>query len=466
MKRVKFRDVRLISAVLLFFMTGAPGPEAGSSPPPPAPDASRDAVDPALLLTLDDAVQIALGNNDRLGAADANRDAAEAGVDAAKSGRLPRIDFDETFSWTTNPALVFSNRLGQESFTALDFDIDSLNNPDPLANWNSALSLSYPIYTGGQVAGGLEAAWAGLEAADADRERTRQEVVRDVVDSFSAAVLAEAHLRVARESLDTARANVTLVTDLRDAGLVVESDVLLARVRESEILEMVIRAEARVEVARAAVNLNLGRDLDTPFSLTPTLEVSTEAEESLDELVAEAVVNRPDLRAAEAGVRAAGESGRAARSGYKPEVGLQGRFEANDEQFIGAQGTNWSVFVAARIPVYRGKQSRARVARAEARTRQAQRMRDMLRQSVDLETRQAFFDVRASRQSLEQSRRAVELADESLRSVQDRYREGLATLVELLDAETALTRSRTREIATLRALIMSQANLELAVGRL
>ena len=48
----------------------------------------------------------------------------------------------------------------------------------------------------------------------------------------------------------------------------------------------------------------------------------------------------------------------------------------------------------------------------------------------------------------------------------DRYREGLTTLVELLDAETALTRARTREVATLRDLAMSEAALRLAVGRL
>jgi outer membrane protein TolC len=450
-------NVSWVSAVVVLGLAGASGASPG--------DATVH-VDPGPLLTLDEALRIALSDNERLGAASAAREAAEADVGAAKSGRLPRLDFDETFSWTTNPTLVFSNLLGQENFTAADFALDNLNTPDPLTNWNSVLSFSYPIYTGGQVAGGLDAARAGLDAADAGLERTRQEVARDVVDAFSAAVLARAHLDVARESLETARANVAMVTDLRDAGLVVESDLLQARVREIEVEEMVIRAEAGVEVARAAVNLQLGRDLDTPFSLDPTLEADDGPERPLKELVAEAIANRPDLRAADARVRAASESGRTARSGTKPEVGFQGRFEANDEDFIGAQGTNWSVLVAAKIPIYQGKQSRARVARAEARTREAQRMRDLLRQSIDLETRRAFYDVRASRKSLEQSRRAVDLARESLRSVQDRYREGLTTLVELLDAETALTRSRTREIATLRELIVSQANLELAVGRL
>jgi outer membrane protein len=93
-------------------------------------------------------------------------------------------------------------------------------------------------------------------------------------------------------------------------------------------------------------------------------------------------------------------------------------------------------------------------------------MRDLLGRVVDLDTRRAWHDVRAARQSLEQSRRAVALAGESLRIVQDRYREGLTTLVELLDAETALTRARTREVASRRDLLLSQAGLKLAVGRL
>ena len=79
---------------------------------------------------------------------------------------------------------------------------------------------------------------------------------------------------------------------------------------------------------------------------------------------------------------------------------------------------------------------------------------------------QAFHDLRASRKRLEQATQATELAAESLRTVRDRYGEGLTTFVELLDVETALTRARTRTIAARRDVLLSKANLDLAVGRL
>lgn len=65
-------------------------------------------------------------------------------------------------------------------------------------------------------------------------------------------MLAQAHLKVAREALETAKAHVTLVKDLREAGLVVQSDLLQAQVRQSEMEEMVARAEAAVAVSQPA----------------------------------------------------------------------------------------------------------------------------------------------------------------------------------------------------------------------
>jgi outer membrane protein TolC len=59
----------------------------------------------------------------------------------------------------------------------------------------------------------------------------------------------------------------------------------------------------------------------------------------------------------------------------------------------------------------------------------------------------------------------MDLAQESIRIVENRYREGLTTLIELLDAQTALTQARTRAISAGRDLLLSQATLELAVGR-
>jgi outer membrane protein TolC len=420
----------------------------------------------ATLLELEEAVEIALQGSYLLGAADAGVGVAEARVAEAKAGGLPRVELQENVSYTDNPAQVFADLLRQGAFVAEYFDPAFLNGPDALSNFNTRVLVEQPIWTGGRLKHGQEAARLGQAAARAGRERTRQEVVRQVVRAYSDAILAESGLRVALESRETARANVKLVRDLSEAGLVVRSDLLQAEVRESEVEELVARSESAVAVAHAAVNLALGRDLGTPFRLPEEVRVDTILDEPLEGLLSEARERRPDLEAAGDQVAAAEAGVKAARAGHLPEIGVAGAWEANAEDFIGADGTNWSVFLSLRYTAFDGKATKARVMKARHEEMAARQMRTLLGEMVGLEVRQAYHDLRAARQRVEHAERGARLAEESLRMVQDRYREGLTTLVDLLDAETRMTRARTRELAARRDVLQTEAELRLAVGRL
>jgi len=424
------------------------------------------AAEPAApLLTLSQAIEYAQEHSHRIGAAEAGSRAAEAGWQEGRSNRLPRIDVIETVSYTTNPAMVFANKLGQENFTLGDFALDNLNQPDPLSNFNTKLAITQPLWMGGRVKHGSEAARLTFESASWGAERTRQEVVGQVIEAYTHAVLAMNQLETAQESLKTAQANSRLVGDLYETGLVVQSDLLQARLRETEIQELVIRSESAVTLSRAALNMTMGRELDTPYSLHSFIPQRGTPEEPLEELLEQAQRQRPDLQAAESQVEALRRSARAGKGGNY-EIGLTGLAEANAEDFIGADGTNWSLILGARFTVFDGKGNGSRVRQAREHGLAAEQMREMLRKSIDFEVRQAFHGLRASRQRLEQAMLARQLADESLRTVRDRYGEGLTTLVELLDVETALTRSRTRILAARRDVLLSKAALDLAVGRL
>jgi outer membrane protein TolC len=291
-------------------------------------------------------------------------------------------------------------------------------------------------------------------------------VIHRVVEAYTGAVLAAAQGEVAREALDTSRAHVRLVRDFWESGLVVRSDLLEAEVRASEVQEMRIVAASAVEVTRAALNVAMGLAPEGPFVPLRGIDSVPEQEDSLELLAVEAREARPDLRAADARIEAAERAERLARSGRRPEVGFVGSYEANDPDFVGTEGTNWSLAVAARFSVFDGFETRSRVQRAREERVRAERMRDLLEQNVGLEVRQAYYGLQAARQRLEQARRAVERAGEGLRIVEDRYREGLATWLEVREAETSRTRSRSREISAARDVLLGSYTLELAVGRL
>jgi len=421
--------------------------------------------DAPAVLTLDDAIAIALAGNPALAAADAGARAAGARIEEASAVRVPEVTLSETISYTTNPVYVFGNLLGQEAFGPENFDPDYLNRPDPLSNWNSMLSVRVPVYVGGRISGGIGAAEAGRDAAEADRQRAREEVVHAVTAAYTGVALADARLEVATQARDVAAENVRLVRDLRETGLVVESDLLQAEVRRSEVEEMVVRAEAGTRIARAGLNAAMGRDLDAPVQVAMPDEPAAPVEEDLDALVAEALERRSDLRAAAARVEVADRIADSERAGRRPEIGVEGRYEANAEEFVGADGTNWSLFASARWTVFDGRATGARVRRARAEAEAAAGARRVLEDRVGLEVRTAYHDVEAARKSLDAARGAVGMAEESLRIVRDRYREGLTTLVELLDAENFLTRARVRRVAARREVHLSRAALDLAVGR-
>jgi outer membrane protein TolC len=418
------------------------------------------------ILTLERAIAIAEQNNLQLAAAAARRDAAESETVRARGSRWPGLRLEAGFQTTNNPVLVFSQKLLQGNFQASDFELDVLNTPDFYEDWAASLVLEQPIWTGGRIAGAVTATEAAAAAAAAELERARQQLVRDVTDRYTGAVLADYALASARASLETARANVELVTDLREAGLVVESDLLLAQVRESEVEELVIRAEAAVEVAAAALNVALGRDQSMPLTLPDELGEVGGEESALDPLVSRALEQRPDLLAARHYLEAARGELRMEQGGWRPELGLTASAETHAEDFFGNDGDNATVAVGFKFPLFEGKSNRAEIQRAEAAIREAEAMAELMAQRAELEVRQSLAALESARKRLALALEGIALAERSLVIVEDRYRNGLTTLVDLLEAESALTQSRRREVEARRDVLVARAGLDLATGDL
>ncbi len=419
-------------------------------------------------LSLSGALKIGLESSHVLSAADAGVLAAEAAVGEARAARLPNLSFSEHYSRTTNPSLVFSNLLGQERFTEQNFDPDQLNNPDALNNFATRLDLYQPLYAAGRISAGIEATDLGHDASKNRRERTRQEVAHQIIEAYSSAVVASRQLDVAQQSKATALANISLVEDLFEVGLVVESDLLQAQVRESEIEEMVVRSESASRVSLAALNLAMGIDLDRRWELDDLgdIEPSDLTQIDINQLVEEALDLRPDLRAALSETAMAERKIELAQSGWKPEIGLAGNVEANGEQIFDFSGNNWSLFVLLDFNVFDGLATRRRVEQAKQVQRRASEMSALLTDQIGLEIRRARSELDAADERRKQAIRSTSLAERSLTIVRDRYSEGLATLVELLEAETSLTRALAREVEAQRDLLVARATLELAVGRL
>ena len=141
--------------------------------------------EPAQPIGPEEAIQIALDNHPMLRAADEEVRAAEANRQSAGSGYLPQIELTEDWIRSDNPVYVFSSKLLQGVFSPSDFDIQALNNPDPITNSQTRLSIYQNIWNAGRTNLHKKAAMTGIAAAEQSRDKTHDEEVFGALKSFS-----------------------------------------------------------------------------------------------------------------------------------------------------------------------------------------------------------------------------------------------------------------------------------------
>lgn len=418
-------------------------------------------------LTLKEGIQKTLLNNPALKASDHSVEAAEQAVLESRGAFLPRIDLSESFLRTTGPGEVFWTELSQERFSLSDFAMTNPNDPDPITDYSTQVSLVQPVYAGGKIRSGYEISKLKREAAEAGRERTRQEVIREFTAAYFGALLADRFMQVAERARSAVQAHVKMAQDLLDQGMALRSDFLRARVHLSEAEARLITARNRKQLAAANLNRIMGGDQGTEYDLVEEEgAVESVAMEEMDRLIEEARQSRPDLAGLALMERTAEKGVRMARASYLPSLNLVARYNQNDRDFLGEDGEYWTLMAVANLNLFEGFSSRARIHRAQAEKAKMKSLITQAVQGIELEVRSAYLNVQEAEARLDIAHRAVTEAEESMKIVEDRYGSGMGGITEVLDTESALTLARTNEVKARYDLNIARTDLDLAVGRL
>jgi outer membrane protein TolC len=416
-------------------------------------------------LTLEQAIETALQNNPGLKAADAQLEAAEAGVLKSNSGFLPKITVSETWSKSDNPLMVLGTKLNQEIVSPADFDPSVLNNPDPASNYNTRIAVIQPVYNGGKEYLGRRQSKLAREAAAQDRNRARQEAIVSVIKAYYSVQLAMEYRKVAVQSLATSVENARLAEARYQAGAVLQSDLLRAKVQEAEMHEMVTRSENGVKLAMANLSFAMGVPDRSDYEIEGTLSPK-DAGVDLGAVTGEALALRPDLvslnlnrKNAEAGVSQA-------KTDFAPSLNLMGQVDWNSTRFTGDDAKSWAVMAVLQWNLFDGLVTTSNVRQAAANAGRVRALEEQMQAAVQLQVKQAFYNLQASRDRIAATASSVQEAEEGLRIVQKRYEAGMTTFVDVLGAESALIRARTSVLQALYDNNIAEADLKLAAGTL
>jgi outer membrane protein TolC len=417
-------------------------------------------------LTLVDAVRVALEKNPSVQAVDAYAQAVHEGIAEAKAARLPRVDFSEGFTRGNNPVYVFGGLLTERQFTAGDFGLNFLNTPPPLDIFRTQFTAALPLYDAGQTGRRIKDAKLSAQGAGETGQRTRQEVIFNVVKAYTDELLARENARVAEAAVKTAQSDLHRATARQEEGQAVPSDLLSAQVQLAQAQEDLLQANNAVDLAHAALNVAMGLPEDAATTIESGLKESIFEAGVLAERQRHALKSRPDLREADLGVEHATIGSRMARAEFLPKVNVFSSWEEDNQTFLTRGGNNWTAGVNLNFNIFDGGANRARLAAAHFRQTQAQAQEAQMAAAVKLQVREAYQNLTTAQQRVEVSRQAQSEAEESLRIIQNRYEAGLATITDLLRVEAARTSAQKNYLNALFDYRISYAALELATGEL
>ncbi|HLK49434.1 MAG TPA: TolC family protein [Bryobacteraceae bacterium] len=417
-------------------------------------------------LALRDAVRLALRANPAIVAASESMAGAQTRIDQARGGRLPKVNYSESFTRSDNPVYVFSSLLTQHQFGAGNFELGPLNRPDALNNFQSQLSFEQTLYDGGQTHQAVKAAGLGRQMSEEEARSVRMKTIAAAARAYYDAVLARESLKTAEQAVRSATADLKRAENVRAAGLSTDVDVLSIRVHLAEVTEQRIRRAADLDVARAALNDSLGLPLDTEHALTTGLSAADGPEMGAEQLESDARRERPELRQARLAADLARTQADSSRSLLWPQVSFRSMVELDRQGLVTRGGANWLASVSVRWNVFNGFSDKARIAEAEHSVRRAYADAQRADSAVRLQVRRAHADWRAAEERIEVARAAVAEAEESLRITQNRYEAGMSNVTDLLRNETAFLESQTRYLAAVHDQRVAALMIEFAAGRL
>lgn len=309
----------------------------------------------------------------------------------------------------------------------------------------------------------LQASKAGIAAARSDSERVGEAVAAQVAKAYMAALKGDADVAAAEANVELAEAVLKQAENQKAAGTgtgieITRAKVLLANDRQKLLQAQNARRAAHLQLLRA-----MGATLETEINLTDRLEYRPVDAVTLEQARASALRERRDLRGQQDREQTARLSASATKLERLPSVQGFGDYGSIGSGFDAALPTR-TVGVSVRVPIFDGGRRDARRAESASQYRQEKARTEDLKEQVELDVRLALDALRSSELQVKVAQEGLELAGNELAQARRRYDAGVASSLEVTDAQTRLERARDNQTTALFQYNVARVDLAQAMG--
>jgi HAE1 family hydrophobic/amphiphilic exporter-1 len=413
------------------------------------------AADPApLVLTLDDAVRIALDRNIDAERARYNLAIVESQYRQAFGTALPALTLSGNYTHNFEPPLAF---FGGQKLIA--------GQPNAL---QGEASVAQALYSGGKVTAALRGGAAAREEGRADLAQTRDDVTLTVKQLFYSVLLASATASIQQDNLASAEEHMRTISERYKMGLDSDLNVLRQQVEVANAKPALIAARNQVELGLTMLKDALALDVDRPVVLAGELGAPN-GMPSYEKAAEVALARRPEVAAAHQRALVAQETINLDAADGRPQLSLFGNIQWNGQgQSLNLgpneRGTSSAAGLNMTFPVFTGGQVHERVAQARLAYEKILEEEAQTRRDVLVDVKRQWLGAEEALERAESEETAIGQGRRALDSTEVRYKAGRASQLDLIDTTLALNRTRTNYVQALNDYWTSLAALERAAG--
>ena len=326
------------------------------------------------------------------------------------------------------------------------------------------LTAALPLYTGGRNEAAIASGELGVKAAALLTQRERENIRLAVTTAYYDALEYGKTVKVDQESVDNYQAHLTNVTQLYTAGSKARIDVLRSSVELSNAQQTLIRAQSSYEIGLAKLRNLLNMDRTEPLQLTDDVVYQPFAG-TAETCIEQAYRQRKDLTADALALQQKELAVKEAKAGYRPQVSLTAGVSLDDQRqpvrsqshaFTGGVSVSWDLFDNG---VVQGSVDAAKAAREAARLGLQQ-----VREDMDVAVRQEYLNMREAEKRFNSTQAAVNQAEENYTIAREKYRAGEGLMLDIIDAQLALSTAELNYISAQYDYARYKAALENAMG--
>jgi len=335
-------------------------------------------------------------------------------------------------------------------------------------NWVLNLNIHLPLFTGFNLLSNYEKSLLAKDQAMLQLKQARLQLVFEIRQSFFDLLQAKENLKSARLSLERLKSHLKISQAFYDVGLKPKLDVLQAQVELAKAEQGLLVAQNAVQTQRARLNFLLNLDVNEDVHYSGTLEFVPFVL-GLEECLAKAQKNRPDLKLASKSILLASKESKIVASSFYPQVGADlNYYRYGDEPIVDGSkfqrpsewragvSLQWKLFEWGKT-YYTYKQTRHRVSELEAEYKN-------LQNQISFEVKAAYLKIKEAAQRIVVARKGVEEARESYRLAMARYEAQVGTNTDVLDAQFGLASSEANLTQAMADYLKAIANIYLAMG--